>query len=213
VAVLDYGAANMVSNTRALATVGAQVVVAAEPSALAGVDALVVPGVGAAAAAMAQLRERGLIEPLRDWVRAGRPCLGICLGFQIMFETSSEGAAEALGLLAGRTDELRGAPTLPHVGWNSVELTRPHPLFDGIPDGSFFYFVHSYAAVPEDESIVLARTTHGQPFVSAAASGSFYGVQFHPEKSSELGLRLLANFLGLAAAGRSGSQPGVGEGR
>ena len=203
VAVLDYGAANMVSITQALVSAGAAVVVAADAAALEGVDAVVVPGVGAATPAMVHLRDRGLLEPLGDWVRAGRPCLGICLGYQIFFERSAEGDegdAETLGLLAGRTVGLVDAPTLPHIGWNTVELAREHPLFDGIEDGSHFYFVHSFAPAPEDEGIVLARTTHGRPFVSAVASGSLYGLQFHPEKSAEAGQRLLANFLRLVAA-------------
>jgi glutamine amidotransferase len=200
VAVLDYGAANMVSIRQALVVAGARVVVAADASGLRGVDAIVVPGVGAAAPAMAHLRERGLVEPLREWIRADRPCLGICLGFQLFFDRSDEADAETLGVLAGRTVPLQEAPTLPHIGWNTVESVRPHPLFEGIPDGSHFYFVHSYAPVPADESVVVARTTHGRPFVSAAACGSLYGLQFHPEKSAEAGLRLLANFLGLVAA-------------
>ena len=202
VAVLDYGAANMVSMSKALAAVGAEVGVAAEPSDMTGVDAIVVPGVGAAGSAMEHLRERGLVEPLRDWVRAGRPCLGICLGFQVLFDGSDEGGVETLGLLAGRTVELVGAPTLPHIGWNSVDFTRPHALFDGVADGSYFYFVHTFAPAPTDESIVLARTTHGRPFVSAVAQGSLYGLQFHPEKSSDAGLRVLSNFVGLVAEAR-----------
>lgn len=199
VAVLDYGAANMVSITRALAAVGAEVSVAGDPVGMAGVDAIVVPGVGAAAPAMAHLRERGLVEPIRDWVRAGKPCLGICLGFQLLFDASDEGGAETLGLLAGRTVPLLDAPTLPHIGWNSVEVVRPHPLFDGVAVGSYFYFVHSYVPAPADESLVIARTTHGRPFASAIARGSLYGLQFHPEKSSEAGLRMLSNFVGLVA--------------
>jgi glutamine amidotransferase len=204
VGVLDYGAANMVSITQALARVGADVSAVAGPAGLAEIDAIVVPGVGAAAAAMDRLRERDLVEPLLRWVQAGRPCLGICLGFQIFFEASTEGGARTLGLLPGKTALLEDAPTLPHIGWNSVDLLRPHPLFEGIPDGSYFYFVHSYAPLPTYESVVLARTTHGRPFVSAAALGSLYGLQFHPERSSELGLKLLENFLGLVRAGSSG---------
>ena len=199
VAVLDYGAANMVSVGQALASAGARVLVAEEPVALRGADSLVVPGVGAAGPAMVHLRDRGLLEPVREWVRAGRPCLGICLGYQLLFERSEEGDAETMGLLAGRTARLQDAPTLPHIGWNSVETVRPHPLFDGIEDGSHFYFVHSYAPVPADEGIVLATTTHGRPFVSAVARGSLVGLQFHPEKSAEVGQRLLANFLRLVA--------------
>ena len=201
VAVLDYGAANMVSITKALAAVGADVVVAAEPSAMADVDAIVVPGVGAAGSAMDHLRERCLVEPVRDWIRNGLPCLGICLGFQILFDSSDEGGGvETLGLLAGRTVALEDAPTLPHIGWNSVDIARVHPLFDGVADGSYFYFVHSFAPAPADESVVVARTTHGRPFASAVAHGSLFGLQFHPEKSSEAGLRVLSNFIGLVSA-------------
>jgi imidazole glycerol-phosphate synthase subunit HisH len=200
VAVLDYGAANMVSITRALAAVGAEVSVAEDSAGMAGVDAIVIPGVGAAAPAMVHLRERGLVAPIRDWVGAGKPCLGICLGFQLLFDASDEGGAETLGLLAGRTVPLVDAPTLPHIGWNSVEVVRSHPLFEGVADGSYFYFVHSFVPAPADESLVIARTTHGRPFVSAVARGSLYGLQFHPEKSSEAGLRMLSNFVELVAA-------------
>jgi glutamine amidotransferase len=191
----------MVSITKALAAVGADVTAVAEPAGLAAVDAIVVPGVGAAGSAMDHLRERGLLQPLTQWVRAGRPCLGICLGYQILFDASAEGEVDTLGLLAGRTAMLVDAPTLPHIGWNSVNAVRTHPLFDGIPDGSYFYFVHSYAPVPADDRLVVARTTHGRPFASAVAEGNVYGLQFHPEKSSDAGLRLLANFATLAAAG------------
>ena len=208
IAVLDYGAANMVSITRALAAVGAEVTVADEPAGLSGVDAIVVPGVGAAGPAMVHLRDRGLVEPLRNWVRAGRPCLGICLGFQLLFDSSAEGEAETLGLLAGRTVPLAGAPTLPHIGWNSVEIARRHPLLEGVPDGSYFYFVHSYVPAPADQSLVIARTTHGRQFASAVASGLLYGLQFHPEKSSQVGLRILSNFVGLVEA-RTGEPAGV----
>ena len=211
IAVLDYGAANMVSISQALAAAGAEAVVAAGRSDLAEVDALVVPGVGAAAPAMSHLREQGLLEPLRNWVRAGRPCLGICLGLQLLFDASDEGDSgdsPTLGLLAGRTVALQDAPTLPHIGWNSVEAAKTHPLFEGIADGSYFYFVHTFAPVPADEGIVVARTTHGRPFVSAVASGSLYGLQFHPEKSADAGKRVLRNFVGLVAAGTGDPVPG-----
>ncbi len=204
VAVLDYGAANMVSITRALSAVGAEAAAVADPAAMARADALVVPGVGAARSAMDHLRDRGLLEPVRDWVRADKPFLGICLGFQLLFDASDEGDVETLGLLPGRTVGLADAPTLPHIGWNSVNVVRRHPLFDGIADGTCFYFVHSYAPAPAEDGVVLAITTHGRPFVSAVARGSLFGVQFHPEKSSDAGLQVLANFVRLASASVEG---------
>ena len=169
IAVLDYGAANMVSITNALAAVGAEPIVAPDAAAMADADALVVPGVGAAAPAMDWLRERGLLEPVLDWVRAGKPYLGICLGYQLLFDASDEGDVPTMGLFSGRTAGLVDAPTLPHIGWNSVDFVREDPLFAGIPSGSYFYFVHSYAPAPNDQEMVLARTTHGSPFASAIA--------------------------------------------
>ncbi len=197
IAVVDYGAANMVSITKALAAVGAEVSVASDASGFDAVDAIVVPGVGAAATAMAQIEAQGLRRPIVDWARADRPLLGICLGFQVFFEASDEGDAEGLGLLPGRTVELTDAPTLPHIGWNSVSFAKPHRLFDGVADNSYFYFVHSFAPQPSDPSVVLGRTTHGREFVSAAAQGNLMGVQFHPEKSSDAGLRVLSNFVAI----------------
>jgi glutamine amidotransferase len=204
IAVVDYGAANMVSITKALAAVGAEVSVAGDAAGFESVDAVVVPGVGAAKAAMVQLEAQGIRRPLLDWARAGRPLLGICLGLQVFFEASDEGDAEALGILAGRTVELADAPTLPHIGWNAVFVGRPHPIFDGVPNCSHFYFVHSYAPVPADPSIVLGRTCHGRPFVSAVAQGNVIGLQFHPEKSSDAGLRVLSNFVRIVEAVRAG---------
>ena len=200
VAVVDYGAGNLVSIEQALTAAGADVVMARGPGAFDGADALVVPGVGAAGPAMARLRRRGLEAPIRAWIADDRPLLGICLGLQLLFEGSDEDGAETLGVLPGRTVRLREAPRLPHIGWNQVERCRPHPLFDGIDEAADFYFVHSYAAEPAPgaAALTLAETTHGTPFVSAVARGSLAGVQFHPERSGRDGLRLLANFVGLA---------------
>lgn len=202
VAVVDYGAGNLVSIEQALTTVGADVVLVRDPRWLRGADALVVPGVGAAEPAMARLGSRGLTEPIRAWVAADRPFLGVCLGLQLLFEGSDEDGATTLGILPGRTVRLDDAPTLPHIGWNQVERSRPHPLFDGIDDGADFYFVHSYAGVPEDDGrdLVLATTEHGSTFTSAVARGAMVGVQFHPERSGHDGLRLLANFVDLVRA-------------
>jgi imidazole glycerol phosphate synthase glutamine amidotransferase subunit len=193
-AVVDYGASNLVSFEQALVRVGVEVVIATGADGLVGVDALVVPGVGAAAPAMARLHAQDLVEPIRDWIRADRPCLGVCLGMQLLFEGSDEDGAQTLGILGGRTRRLVDAPTLPHIGWNQVDLVRDHPAFAGIARGSDFYFVHSYAGVPApaDTGAVVATTTHGQPFVSAVAVRNLIGVQFHPEKSGDDGLRLHA---------------------
>jgi imidazole glycerol phosphate synthase glutamine amidotransferase subunit len=174
-----------------------------DPDGLVDVDGLVVPGVGAAAPAMDRLSAAGLVDPIRAWIGADRPFLGICLGLQLLFETSDEDGARTIGVIAGRTRRLEDAPTLPHIGWNEVERRREHPLFDGIAPGAFAYFVHSYAGFPAgglDDEVVLATTTHGRPFVSAVARGSLLGVQFHPERSGADGLRLLANVVSIVSA-------------
>lgn len=201
VAVVDYGAGNLVSIEQALTRVGADVVIVRDPAGLDGAHALIVPGVGAAAPAMDRLRSASLVEPILAWIAADRPFLGICLGLQLLFEGSDEDDATTLAVIAGRTTILRAAPTLPHIGWNQVERTRDHPLFDGIAPGADFYFVHSYVGEPRDDGIAVARTTHGAPFVSAIARANVLGVQFHPERSGEDGLRLLANFVTLARTG------------
>lgn len=203
IAVVDYGAGNLVSIEQALTTVGAAVTVAVDVDALRDADAIVVPGVGAAGPAMARLERRGLVEPILEWVAGERFYLGICLGMQLLFDGSDEDGATTLGVLPGGTSRLEDAPTLPHIGWNQVVRTRDHPLLDGIADGADLYFVHSYAGVPPPDAgdVVLARTEHGRSFVSAVARGRLLGVQFHPERSGTDGLRLLANFVGLVRAG------------
>ena len=204
IAVIDYGAGNLVSIDQALTTVGAEVILAHDAEGLrdADADALVVPGVGAAEPAMTRLQAAGLTEPVRAWAAGDRPFLGICLGLQLLFDTSDEDGAATLAVIPGRTVRLADAPTLPHIGWNQVERTRPHALFDGIADGADFYFVHSYAGAPTatGEHAILATTDHGATFVSALARGSLLGVQFHPERSGRDGLRLLANFVDLVRA-------------
>lgn len=215
IAVVDYGAGNLVSIEQALTEVGAEVSIVDRPVQLAGADGLLVPGVGAAAPAMERLRAQGLVAPIRAWIAAGRPFLGICLGLQLLFEASDEDGAETLGVLAGSTRRLVDAPTLPHIGWNQVARTREHPLFDGIEPDADFYFVHSYAGVLTHESrgALLATTDHGDRFASAVAVGALAGVQFHPERSGRDGLRLLANFVALVgrwAEPGAGSSAGAG---
>jgi glutamine amidotransferase len=210
-AVVDYGAGNLVSIEQALTTVGAAVAIVRDPDDLRDADALVVPGVGAAAPAMNRLRDQELVDPIQDWIARGRPYLGICLGLQLLFDGSDEDGAVTLGVVAGRTTRLRDAPTLPHIGWNQVERVAEHPAFASIAPGADFYFVHSYAGLPagpDAAATVLARTTHGRPFVSAIAHDNLLGVQFHPERSGVDGLRFLGNVVELVRAGglaRSGA--------
>jgi imidazole glycerol phosphate synthase glutamine amidotransferase subunit len=203
VAVVDYGAGNLVSIEQAFTAAGAHVHRAVTAAQIGEPALLVVPGVGAAAPAMERLRAGGFVEPLRAWMAADRPFLGICLGLQLLFETSDEDGATTLGILPGRTVRLAGAPTLPHIGWNQVERRREHPAFAGITPGAEFYFVHSYVGAPngaQGNASILAETEHGPRFVSAVSRGRLLGVQFHPERSGRDGLRLIANVVGWASA-------------
>ena len=203
IAVVDYGAGNLVSIDQAFTSVGAAVTVVRDGEMLRDVDALVVPGVGAAAPAMARLEQArpDRADRRAGWRPGGRSSAS-AWACSSCSRRATRTARSRSGALAGRTVRLEDAPTLPHIGWNQVERTRDHPLFDGIADGADFYFVHSYAGDPvdADESAVLARTTHGRPFVSAIARGPVQGVQFHPERSGPDGLRLLANFVAMARA-------------
>jgi glutamine amidotransferase len=196
-AVVDYGMGNRRSVEKALEHVGARARVSADPEELRAAAGLVVPGVGAFPHAMERLRELGLDELLRERVRAGTPVLGICLGMQLAFDSSSElGGAQGLGLIAGDVRPLAaGGRKLPHIGWTEVAFSGAgSPLIADLPPRCAFYHVHSFAPVPAHEQDRLGMGEYGASFVSAVQSGSFYGVQFHPEKSSAAGLRLLANF-------------------
>ncbi len=204
IAVVDYGMGNRRSVQKALEHVGADAVISRDHAALRAADGLVVPGVGAFPVAMRNLGELGLSELIREHAAAGRPLLGICLGMQVLFDSSQElGVSAGLGLIGG---EVRGLATgglrIPHIGWNEVRFTRSSPLFEGLPEGGCpFYHVHSLAAHPRSESDVLASCEYGERFATAVGRGSVLGVQFHPEKSSIHGLRLLANFVALCAEG------------
>jgi glutamine amidotransferase len=210
IAVVDYGMGNRRSVEKALEHVGARASVSSDLEHLRQVDGLVVPGVGAFPRAMEKLRELGLDELIRDRVEAGTPVLGICLGLQLAFDRSSElGGADGLGLIAGEVHGLRvGTLKLPHIGWNEVRFTKPEsPLIAELPLECAFYHVHSLAAEPEREEDVLGTASYGAPFVTAVQKGSFYGVQFHAEKSSAAGLRLLANFARICVSARAPRVP------
>jgi len=218
VAVVDYGAGNLVSIEQALTFVGAEVRVATGPGDLAGAEAVVVPGVGAAAPAMRRLARAGLVDPLLRWIALGKPYLGVCLGLQLLFDGSDEDGAATFGVIPGRTVRLEDAPTLPHIGWNQVERRHEHALFGGLADGVDLYFVHSYAGRPDGagaDAVTLAETQHGARFVSAVDRGNVVGVQFHPERSGSAGVRLLGNFVRWAtalAAGAGAERSPVGAG-
>jgi glutamine amidotransferase len=202
ICILDYGMGNLRSVEKAVERVGAPVEITGDPERAAQAEGLILPGVGAFPRAMERIRELGLDEAIRERLEAGTPVLGICLGFQLVFESSSElGGGEGLGLVSGCVDEL-DAPGLkvPHIGWEPVAFERESDLFAGIDDGTPFYFVHSFAPRPEDGEAVVATAVHGERFACAIARPPLYAVQFHPEKSSAAGLRLLANFARLCAA-------------
>lgn len=199
-AIVDYGAGNLVSIRNALTLVGAETVIARDPSGLVDIDAIVVPGVGASGPAMERLKRRGLVEPIWASVAAGTWYVGICLGMQLLFERSDEDGARMLGLLRGRVSRLANAPRLPHIGWNQLDIERRHPVVAGIRTGAPAYFVHSYAPVPDDPEIVVTTTEHGGRFTSTIAHERMIGFQFHPERSGTDGLQLLRDTVGLIAA-------------
>ena len=203
IVVVDYGMGNLRSVSKALEALGASVRVSSDPVDLARADKLILPGVGAFPAAMRELNARGLVEPIRSSIKTGKPYLGICLGLQLLFEESEEGAgATGLGILPGRVRKfaLDGRATLkiPHMGWNQVFSTQSRcPLLEGIPDGSFFYFVHSYYGDPSDRSAVALEADYGGRFTAMVWRDQLYATQFHPEKSQAVGLTLLKNFVEL----------------
>ena len=200
VVIVDYGAGNLRSVARAVAHAGIEALVTSHPAAIENARALIVPGVGAAADTMAHLREGGLDGPIRDYIESGRPFLGVCMGMQALFDVSEEGGEhECLGVLPGRIVRFPAGLTVPHMGWNTVELRAPHPVFDGIEDDAYFYFVHSYHPRPQDDPVVLGETEYdGVRFPAVVGRGNLVATQFHPEKSGSDGLRLYSNFLRLA---------------
>jgi glutamine amidotransferase len=202
IGVIDYGMGNRRSVEKALERVGARPLISSDHEELRAADGLVLPGVGAFPRAMENLRRLGLDELIAERVAAGVPLLGVCLGLQLLFDSSEElGGAAGLGVLPGRVDRLRAGDSrkLPHIGWNDVSFTRPSELTSGLPERCAFYHVHSFVPRPADEEYVLGTSEYGEPFVTAVARGQVFGVQFHPEKSSAHGLALLRNFAGVCA--------------
>jgi glutamine amidotransferase len=195
IVVIDYESGNLRSVARAVEKAGVVPDVSSDPKALDTADGVILPGVGSGPAAMAALASRGLVSPLLGYIASGRPFLGVCLGLQLLLDATDEGDADCLGLVAGRVRRLPNGLKVPHMGWNTVEFQREHPLWQGIPQGSHFYFVHSYYADPVARADVAGVTEYGVPFCSIYARDNVVATQFHPEKSGDNGLRIYANFI------------------
>lgn len=201
IAIIDYGMGNIHSVRKALELFGAQALVTNDAGQIACADKVILPGVGAFDDAVAELDSRGFRQAIRDYVSIQhRPLLGICLGMQLLFDRSEEGSAAGLGLIPGEVKRFKRTPgvKVPHMGWNRVLAQRRDcPLFRGIDDGAFVYFCHSYYPRPDDDGVSAARTDYFEPFTSVVWKDSLYGMQFHPEKSQAVGLRMLENFVRL----------------
>ena len=201
VAVVDYGAGNLRSVIRALEHVGATAEITCKPAELDRARAVVLPGVAAAADTMKGLRERGLVDSLLRNIQSGKPFLGLCMGLQALLTYSEEGGhQECLDVIPGVVRKLPAGLKVPQMGWNQVACQTEHPLLDGIPDRSSFYFVHSFYAEPLDQKVVVATTEYGLSFASILARDNVFATQFHPEKSGARGLQLYRNFVRLAEA-------------
>lgn len=200
IAIIDYDMGNVRSVSKAFERVGSQAIVTRDPRAIMDASHIVLPGVGAFKDCMRNLEEYGLIEPIQRSVEKGKPFLGICLGLQLLFEESEEfGVHKGLGVIKGRVVRFNDTPGLkvPHMGWNEIKKAKKSALLEGIKDNEFFYFVHSYYAVPADRSVDLTTTSYGIEFTSSVEAGNVMACQFHPEKSQKAGLRVLKNFSSL----------------
>ena len=217
--VIDYDSGNLRSVSRALESQGVTPLVTGDAAEFDRADAVVLPGVGSGPAAMDALNQRELVGPIRDYIASGRPFLGVCLGLQLLMDRTEEGDKPCLGVIPGKTKLLPPGLKVPHMGWNSVRFldqngeqhrdqdANRHPVLAGIPQDSYFYFVHSYYAAPEDPAGVSGTTEYGIPFCSVYAKDNLVATQFHPEKSGPAGLQLYKNFIGLADRGLASGKP------
>lgn len=198
IVVIDYGSGNLRSVAKALEAVGARTIVTQSAKEIKSADKIVLPGVGAMKEAMESLENLKLIQAIKDAIKSNKPFLGICLGLQLLFEESEEGGkVKGLGILSGRVLKLK-AEKIPHIGWNQIKIAdKANPLFKGINEGASFYFCHSYYVSPTDKSVIAAETLYGTDFTSSIWKDNLFGVQFHPEKSQAMGLKVLENFVKL----------------
>ncbi|HZK87170.1 MAG TPA: imidazole glycerol phosphate synthase subunit HisH [Syntrophomonas sp.] len=197
IAIIDYGMGNLASVSNAFAKLGYETIVSQDPEQILAADKVVLPGVGAFADAIKNIRTRGIDQTITELMKRNTPLLGICLGYQLLFSESDEdGVHQGLDVIKGRVEKLRlpAAFKVPHMGWNNIATKPDSRLFAGIPRGSYFYFVHSYRAIPEDDTFIAATTEYGIRIVCAIEQGNLVATQFHPEKSSDIGLKVLMNF-------------------
>jgi glutamine amidotransferase len=195
VAIIDYGVGNLRSVEKAFAAMDREAIISSDESELRKAERLVLPGVGAFGACMKALKERGFDRLVKERVSEGTPLLGVCVGMQLLFDESEEfGSTRGLGLLRGSVRRFSGELVVPHIGWNRIHQTRSHALFQDVQEGSFCYFVHSFYCEPLDQQVVVGETEYGVRYASVVAEGNVCGVQFHPEKSQDVGLRMLRNF-------------------
>ncbi len=202
IAIIDYGAGNLRSVANAIASLGYQPKITNNAQDLLEAQAVILPGVGAAGNTMESLRNLGLVDPLKKLIADNRPFFGVCIGLQVLFTGTEEGGwYDCLGIIPGRVKKLPDGLKVPHMGWNQVKQCISHPLFEGIPDGANFYFVHSYYGVPEDKALLVGETEYGITMGSVIARDNLVATQFHPEKSGANGLKMYSNFLRQAVAG------------
>ena len=200
IAVIDYGAGNIRNVVNAINQLGYQILLTNDPAEVLSADTVILPGVGAAGDTVSSLKKLNLIEPVRRIIAENRSFMGICIGLQVLFtSTEEDGGQDCLDAFPGMVKKLPEGLKIPHMGWNQVKQKIDHPVFDGIPDNSNFYFVHSYYVDPEDKSLITGTTEYGVEFCSIIAKGNVIGTQFHPEKSGDIGLKIYDNFLKLVA--------------
>jgi glutamine amidotransferase len=195
IVIIDYGAGNLRSVLNAIRWLGHTPELTSDAHAVVNAPLVILPGVGAAADTMQSLCAKGLDSAIRERVAADRPFFGVCIGLQVLFSRTEEGGGDCLGVIPGQVKRLPGGQKVPHMGWNQVWPRAAHPIFNGIPDGTDFYFVHSYYGAPDDDAMTAAETDYGLRFASAVARGNLVATQFHPERSGEPGLKIYDNFI------------------
>ena len=200
ISIIDYDSGNLRSVAKALEKYGVDPITTSDSDIILKSDAVILPGVGSAPSAMQALSNRNLIEPIKQYIALGKPFFGVCLGLQLLFNKTDEGDSDCLGVISGNVRQLSSGLKVPHMGWNSIDIKKTHPILEGIPSGEFFYFVHSYFVVPQESGDITATTDYGEVFCSIYAKDNLIATQFHPEKSGDIGLRIYKNFIDMCVS-------------